>query len=48
MEAARSLLNLGGLLMDLRPFLGQRVDVVTANGLRDRIRERVIREALAR
>ncbi|MCZ2391437.1 MAG: nucleotidyltransferase family protein [Acidobacteria bacterium] len=47
MEAGRSLLDLGGLLMDLQQLLGRRVDVVTEMGLRPRIRERVLREARA-
>ena len=46
MEPGRSLLNLGGLRVDLRELLGRPVDVVTEAGLRDRIRERVLREAL--
>ncbi len=46
MEKGRSLLDLGGLLMDLRELLGCSVDVVTANGLRERIRDRVMRDAI--
>lgn len=46
LERGRSLLDLGGLLMDLEALLGMRVDVVTENGLRPRIRERVLKEAL--
>jgi predicted nucleotidyltransferase len=46
MEQGRSLLDLGGLLMDLQGLLGCRVDVVTEKGLRPRIRERILREAL--
>ena len=46
MEPGRSLLDMGGLLMDLQELLGVNVDVVTENGLRDRIRERVLREAV--
>ncbi|HLC21443.1 MAG TPA: nucleotidyltransferase family protein [Candidatus Methylomirabilis sp.] len=42
----RSLLDLGGLLMDLRDLLGCNVDVVTEKGLRERIRDRVLREAV--
>ena len=41
MEPGRSLLDLGGLLMDLQKLLGRKVDVVTEAGLRDRIRQRV-------
>ena len=47
MEPSRSLLDLGGLLMDLQDLLGCNVDVVTEDGLRDRIRERVLREAVS-
>lgn len=47
MEPGRSLLDLGGLLMDLQDLLGCRVDVVTEKGLRTKIRDRVLREAVA-
>lgn len=46
LELGRSLFDLGGLLMELQELLGCRVDVVTEQGLRPRIRERVLREAL--
>lgn len=46
LEPGRSLLDLGGLLMELQELLGCRVDVVTEQGLRPRIRERVLREAV--
>jgi len=46
MEPGRSLLDLGGLLMELRTLLGREVDVVTEGGLRPRLRERVLREAV--
>jgi uncharacterized protein len=46
MEPGRSLFDLGGLLMDLQNLLGRRVDVVTESGLRARIRDRVLREAI--
>ncbi len=46
MEPGRSLLDLGGLLMDLQDLLGCKVDVVTAKGLRERIRDRVLAEAV--
>lgn len=46
MEPGRSLLDLGGLLMDLQELLGCEVDVVTEKGLRPRIRDRVLREAV--
>lgn len=47
LERGRSLLDLGGLLMDLQTLLGTSVDVVTEKGLRSRIRERVLSEARA-
>jgi predicted nucleotidyltransferase len=47
MEPGRSLLDLCGLLIDLEELLGCKVDVVTEKGLRDRIRERVLKEAVA-
>ena len=46
LEPGRSLFDLGGLLMDLQDLLGQKVDVVTERGLRERIRERVLKEAI--
>lgn len=46
MEPSRSLFDLGGLLTDLENLLGCNVDVVTEKGLRDRIRERVLKEAV--
>jgi len=42
----RSLFDLGGLLYELQELIGRRVDVVTPAGLRPRIRDRVLREAL--
>lgn len=45
MEPGRSLMDLGGLLMDLQQLLGCRVDVVTYKGLRERLRPHVLAEA---
>ena len=45
LEPGRSLLDLGGLLMELQALLQRRVDVVTERGLRPRIRDRVLAEA---
>ena len=45
LEPGRSLLDLGGLLMDLQKLMGCKVDVVTETGLRPRLRPRVLREA---
>ena len=47
MEPGRSLFDLGGLLMDLQELLNCKVDVVTEKGLRKRIRERVLKEAIS-
>ena len=47
MEAGRSLLDMGGLLMDLRDLLGRKVDIVTERGLKERIRDRVLRQAVS-
>lgn len=46
MEPDRSLFDLSGLLIDLEEVLEIEVDVVTERGLRPRIRERVLREAV--
>jgi predicted nucleotidyltransferase len=46
MEPGRSLMDLGGLLYELQNLLGVSVDVVTEKGLRPRIREQVLREAI--
>jgi predicted nucleotidyltransferase len=45
MEPGRSLLDLGGLLMDLQKLLGRKVDVVTEPSLHWYIRDRVIHQA---
>lgn len=46
LEPGRSLLDLGGLLMDLQQLLDTRVDVGTEGMLKDRIRSRALREAV--
>jgi len=46
LEPGRSLFDLGGLLYELQSLLGVEVDVVTEKGLRTRIRERVLHEAV--
>jgi uncharacterized protein len=43
----RSLFDLGGFLMDVQDLLGCKVDVLTDDGLKPRVRERVLREAFA-
>jgi predicted nucleotidyltransferase len=45
-EADRSLLDLIGLELDLRDLLGSHVDVTTVASLKDRIRPRVLAEAV--
>jgi predicted nucleotidyltransferase len=47
METGRSLLDLGALVVELRDVLGCEVDVVTTRGLKERIRDRVLDEAIA-
>ncbi|MGH3976162.1 MAG: nucleotidyltransferase family protein [Pseudonocardiaceae bacterium] len=46
LEPGRSLFDLGGLLMDLRDFFGGPVDVVTPAALQERVRTRVMHEAV--
>ena len=46
LEQGRSLFDLGGLTMDLQDLLGCKVDVVTENGLKKRIRDRILQEAI--
>ncbi len=46
MEPGRTLFDLSELLMDLQDILGREVDVVTEKGLNNRIRERVLKEAI--
>jgi predicted nucleotidyltransferase len=46
-EPGRSLLDHGGLIEDLQEFLGVRVDVVSEDGMRERFRSRVTKEAIA-
>lgn len=45
MEPGRSLLDLGGLIMDLRDLLDRDVDVLTEQSLRPAMRDRILREA---
>lgn len=46
LEPGRSILDLGGLQFDLEKLLGRRVDVVTERGLKRRMRERVLKDAV--
>ena len=46
LQPGRSLFDLGAFLEDLKTLLDCSVDVVTERGLRARIRERVLQEAV--
>ena len=46
MEPGRSLMDMGGLQMGLQELLDCNVDVVSAKGLRARMRDRVLEEAV--
>ncbi len=45
-EPGRSLLDHAALRLELQELLGRKVDVVSARGIKPRIRERVLREAM--
>ena len=45
LEKGRSLLDLGGLLMDLQDLLGRKVDVVTEKGLHWYVKDKILEEA---
>jgi uncharacterized protein len=47
LEDGRTLFDLGGLLTDLQDLLHCSVDVVTVPGLRTRIRDRVLKDAVS-
>lgn len=47
-EPGRSLLDHGRLIDDLEDLLGTKVDVVSEGGLRDRLRDRVMKEVVPR
>lgn len=46
MEAGRSLLDHAALILDLEALLGRKVDIASDRGLRPRVRERVLKEAV--
>lgn len=46
LEPGRSLLDHAALIIELSELLGRKVDVISARGLRPRMRERVLREAV--
>ncbi len=45
LDPDRSLMDLGGLLIDLTEALGRRVDVLTIEGIRKKIRHQILKEA---
>jgi hypothetical protein len=46
-EPGRSLLDHAGLWLELQDLLGGKVDVVSSRGIKARIRERVLQEAVS-
>ena len=46
LEPGRSLLDVGGLLMDLQDLLGRKVDVATEDGLHWYVHDRILNEAV--
>lgn len=46
LQPGRSLFDLGAFLEEIKALLGRPVDVVTEKGLRPRIRERVLQQAV--
>lgn len=47
LDSSRSLLDHAALLLELRALLGDGVDVVTERGMKPRVRERVLEDAVA-
>jgi predicted nucleotidyltransferase len=46
LDSDRSLMDHAALMIELEAFLGRKVDVATERGMRPRIRERVMRDAI--
>ncbi|MDB5038134.1 MAG: polymerase beta domain protein region [Bacteriovoracaceae bacterium] len=46
LEPNRSLMDLGGLLIDLTEALGRPVDVLTAESIRKSIRQQILKDAI--
>jgi len=46
LEPGRSLFDHAALLVELEKFLGRKVDVVSDRGIKPRIRDRVLKEAV--
>ncbi|TWI66058.1 hypothetical protein LZ24_02908 [Desulfobotulus alkaliphilus] len=45
LDQGRSLMDLGGMSIELETLLGQKVDIVTEKGLHWYLKEKIIREA---
>lgn len=45
-ESTRSLLDHGGMIVDLEELLGVKVDVISEGGMRDRLRAVILKEAV--
>jgi uncharacterized protein len=46
MERGRSLLDRAALMLELEALLARRVDIATERGLREPVRDRILREAV--
>ena len=46
-EPGRSLMDIGGMVMDLQDLLGRRVDIVEPEGLHWFIRDQVLKDAVS-
>jgi predicted nucleotidyltransferase len=46
LERGRSLLDHAALMIDLEDLLGRRVDVATERGLRPKVREQILKDAV--
>lgn len=46
LEKGRSLLDHAALVVELEDLLGRKVDVATETGLRERVRKRILQEAV--
>ncbi|VEN72943.1 putative nucleotidyltransferase [Candidatus Desulfarcum epimagneticum] len=46
LEPGRSLLDHASLVLDLEKLLGRKVDIAVSSGLRQKVKERVLKEAV--
>lgn len=46
MESGRSLLDHAALTLELQQTLGKKVDIATTQGLRERVRNKILKEAI--